>query len=167
MKYNHHSLFVNYTNLDSDTRQKFTSTTSFFFTKDSEDTNIPTSIWKKRYGNQIAALKNRLRETKMKIKIESEKIIKAVKKLDGIEIVLENLEDAREAINLILIRTGLFEKHSEARVTDVKVSSFQKYETTAVDYKMIFLLEFAFEENVTLDQKVSAIKELQDFFSKV
>jgi copper chaperone CopZ len=34
----------------------------------------------------------------MKIKVESEKIIKAVKKLDGIEIVLENLDDAREAI---------------------------------------------------------------------
>ena len=29
----------------------------------------------------------------MKIKVESEKIIKAVKKLDGIEIVLENLDD--------------------------------------------------------------------------
>ena len=39
----------------------------------------------------------------MKIKIESEKIIKAVKKLDGIEIVLENLDDAKEAFNLILV----------------------------------------------------------------
>jgi len=45
---------------------------------------------------------------KMKIKVESEKIIKAGKKLDGIEIILENLDDAREAINLILLRAGLF-----------------------------------------------------------
>jgi len=37
----------------------------------------------------------------MKVKVESEKIIKAVKKLDGIEIVLENTNDAKEAINLI------------------------------------------------------------------
>ena len=50
---------------------------------------------------------------KMKIKVESEKIIKAVKKLDGIEIVLENLDDAREAINLILLRAELFEKHCD------------------------------------------------------
>jgi copper chaperone CopZ len=103
----------------------------------------------------------------MKIKVESQKIIKAVKKLDGIEIVLENLEDAKEAINLILIRTGLFEKHKEAKLKDVTVTSFQKYETTAVDYKMIFLLEFVFEPDTSLKAKVTAIKELQEFFNKV
>ena len=103
----------------------------------------------------------------MKIKVEGQKIIKAVKKLDGIEIVLENLEDAKEAINLILHRTGLFEKHKNAALRDVKVTSFQKYETTAVDYKMIFLLEFLFETDISLDDKVAVLKELQDFFNKV
>jgi hypothetical protein len=103
----------------------------------------------------------------MKIKVEGEKIIKAVKKLDGIEIVLENLEDAKEAINLILLRTGLFDKHKDAELKNVKVTSFQKYETTAVDYKMIFLLEFLFDDGVALDIKVSVLKELQDFFNKV
>ena len=103
----------------------------------------------------------------MKIKVEGEKIIKAVKKLGGIEIVLENLNDAKEAIHLILARTGLFEKHKETKFKDVTVTSFQKYETTAVDYKMIFLLEFIFDGDVTLDAKVAVIKELQDFFNKV
>ncbi|UCG08901.1 MAG: hypothetical protein JSV83_09740 [Desulfobacterales bacterium] len=103
----------------------------------------------------------------MKIKVESEKIIKAVKKLDGVEIVLENLEDAKEAINLILIRTGLFQRHADAKLKDVTVTSYQKYETTAVDYKMIFLLEFNFEADISLDTRVSVIKELQDFFNKV
>ena len=45
----------------------------------------------------------------MKIKVEAEKIIKAVKKLDGIEMVLENSDDAKEALNLILRKTELFE----------------------------------------------------------
>ena len=103
----------------------------------------------------------------MKIKIESQNIIKAVKKLDGIEIVLENLEDAREAINLILLRTGLFDKHKEANLKDVKVTSYQKYETTAVDYKMIFLLEFLFDDDISLDNKVAVLKELQGFFNKI
>ena len=103
----------------------------------------------------------------MKIKIESEKIIKAVKKLEGIEIVLENLEDAKEAIHLILARTGLSEKHKEAKLKDVKVTSFHRYETTAVDYKMIFLLEFIFEADIALNTKVAIIKELQDFFQKI
>jgi hypothetical protein len=75
---------------------------------------------------------------KMKIKVESE----------SIEIVLENLNDAKEAIQLILSRSGLFERQKVAKFKDVEVTSFQKYETTAVDYKMIFL-------------------ELQDFFNKV
>jgi copper chaperone CopZ len=103
----------------------------------------------------------------MKIKVESEKIIKAVKKLDGIEMVLENLNDAKEAIELILSRSGLFEKQKAGRFKDVVVTSFQKYETTAVDYKMIFLLEFIFEADVSLKDKIAIIKELQDFFNKV
>jgi copper chaperone CopZ len=107
------------------------------------------------------------RTDKMKIKVESEKITKAVKKLDGIEIVLENLDDAREAINLILLRAGLFEKHKDAEPKEVRVSSYQKYETTAVDYKMIFLLEFIFENDISLDTRVAVIKKLQEFFSKV
>jgi len=103
----------------------------------------------------------------MKIKVESEKIIKAVKKLDGIEMVLENLDDAKEAIELILSRSGLFEKQKTGRFKDVVVTSFQKYETTAVDYKMIFLLEFIFEADVSLNDKIAIIKELQDFFNNV
>lgn len=103
----------------------------------------------------------------MKIKVEGQKIISAVKKLDGIEIVLENLEDAREAIQLILLRTGLFEKHTEVEIKEVKVTSYQKYETTAVDYKMIFLLEFVFKSDTALDSKVTVLKDLQSFFNKV
>jgi hypothetical protein len=108
-----------------------------------------------------------LEGSKMKIKIEGEKIISAVKKLDGIEIVLENLDDAREAIQLILLRTGLFEKHKDVELKDVRVTSYKKYETTAVDYKMIFLLEFIFQDDIALDAKVSVLKELQGFFNKV
>jgi copper chaperone CopZ len=103
----------------------------------------------------------------MKIKVESEKIIKAVKKLDGIEIVLENPDDAKEAINLILRKTDLFKGDDYAKLKGVNVRSFQEYKTSAVDYKMIVLLEFLFEDNVSLDTRVAAIKELQEFFGKV
>ena len=91
----------------------------------------------------------------MKIKVESEKIIKAVKKLDGIEIILENPEDAKEAIHLILSKSDLFEKKELDRPKDVKVSAFQEYKTSAVEYKMIFLLEFLFENEIPLERKVS------------
>ena len=102
----------------------------------------------------------------MKIKVESEKIIKAVQKLDGIEIVLENPSDAKDAIKLILRNTELFKRDDYEKLRDVKVTSFQKYETSSVDYKMVFLLEFMFEEKMPLDSKVAVIKELQEFFTK-
>lgn len=103
----------------------------------------------------------------MKIKVEGEKIIKAVKKLVGIEIVLENLTDAKEAIQLVLNRTDMFDRQQAQQINDVAVSSIQKYETTAVDYKMIFLLEFIFTADASLEEKVEIIKKLQDFFNKV
>ena len=103
----------------------------------------------------------------MKIKVESEKIVKAVKRLNGIEIVLENPDDAKEALDLILDKAELPKGEDYKRLRDVKVTSFQRYETSAVDYKMIFLLEFVFDEDVPLDKKVSMIRELQDFFGKV
>ena len=102
----------------------------------------------------------------MKIKVESEKIIKAVKKLNGVEIILENPEDAKEAINLIFSKSDIFEKEELDHPKDVKVSAFQEYKTSAVDYKMIFLLEFLFETEIQLERKVAFIKVLQEFFAK-
>jgi copper chaperone CopZ len=106
-------------------------------------------------------------EPGMKIKVESEKIIKAVRKLDGIEIVLENADDGKEALNLILRKTGLFDREDYGKLKDVTVTPLQKYETSAVDYKMIFLLEFIFDKDVTLDTKVGILKEFQAFFNKI
>ncbi len=102
----------------------------------------------------------------MKIKVESEKIIKAVKKVEGVEIVLENPIDAKEGIDLILRKTGLFDEDAYRGLKDIRVSAFQEYKTSAVDYKMIFLLEFQFEDDVPLDARVSAIRELQSLFDK-
>ena len=103
----------------------------------------------------------------MKIKVESEKIVKAVKKLHGIEMVLENLDDAKEALNLILKKKDIFRGDPFSNLKDVSVSSFQEYKTSAVDYRLVFLLEFVFKEDVSAEVKVAAIKELQDFFNKV
>ena len=103
----------------------------------------------------------------MKIKIESEKIVKAVKKLDGVEILVENADDAKEALHLVLRKAGQFQRDDYGDIMEVKVASFQRYETSAVNYKIIFTLEFMFKENIELETRVSIIKELQEFFQKV
>ena len=75
--------------------------------------------------------------------------------------------DAKEAVNLILEKTDLFKKDDYGKLKEVQVTSFQAYETSAVNYKMIFLLEFLFEEGISLDNKVAILKEFQEFFDKV
>ena len=103
----------------------------------------------------------------MKIKVEGEKIVKAVQRLDGIELVLESTDDAKEAINIILEKSGLFRRNDSWKLKDIKVTSVRKYETSAVDYKMICLLEFVLDKGVPLDRKVTAIKRFQEFFEKL
>jgi len=103
----------------------------------------------------------------MKIKVKREKLIKAVKSLQGIEVVLESSDDAKEALNLILARPGLFKSTEAGKLKDIHVTSVQEYKTSAVDYEVMFLLEFLFEDQVTLEIKVAVIKELQEFFDKL
>jgi copper chaperone CopZ len=102
----------------------------------------------------------------MKVRVERDKIIKAVKKLDGIEIVLENAADAKEAVDLILRKTDLFKSDLFRKLKDIVVTATQEYKTSAVDYNVIFTLEFCFEAEVALDMKVAFIRELQEFFSR-
>jgi len=103
----------------------------------------------------------------MKIRAEREKIVKAVQKLEGIEIVLENTGDAKEAIDLILSKPPLFQAELFKKIKDIVVTVTQEYKTSAVDYNMIFTLEFCFEDSVATEQKVAFIRELQDFFKKL
>lgn len=103
----------------------------------------------------------------MKIKVESGKIVKAVQKLEGIEMVLENAEDAKEALNLILRKAELLNVGDLSKLKEVQVASFQEYKTSAVDYTMVFLLEFFFVPDASAESKIDIIKALQDFFAKI
>lgn len=101
----------------------------------------------------------------MKIEVEGEKIVQAVKKSSGIEIVLETADDAREAIDLILSKSDFFRKDSRL-LKDMKVTAFQRYETSAVNYKKVYLLDFIFRDEVALDDRVEAVREFQEYLEK-
>jgi len=103
----------------------------------------------------------------MKIKVERDKIIQAVKKLEGIELVLDDAGDAREALDLILGRSDLFASGHFRKLKDLKVTAIQEYKTSAVDYTIQFVLEFVFEDDVTADMKAAFIKDLQGYFNKL
>jgi hypothetical protein len=103
----------------------------------------------------------------MKIKVERNKIVKAVKKTEGIELVLNDAADAREALDFILRRTELFEGDHYEKLKDLTVTAVQEYKTSAVDYTVQFVLKFIFEAGTALDEKAAFIKDLQRFFDKI
>jgi hypothetical protein len=117
-----------------------------------------------RYQGEKGRLKQ---DGTMKIKVENEMIVKAVKKLYGVEMVVENVDDAKEALSLILKKKTMFEGDPFSNLQDLRVSSITEYKTSAVNYRMVFLLEFVFQDHVSADVKVAFIKELQEFFNKV
>ncbi|MFP3929105.1 MAG: hypothetical protein ACLFUP_09390 [Desulfobacteraceae bacterium] len=103
----------------------------------------------------------------MKIRVNDDQIVKAVKKLEGIELVVEGEEDALEGIRLILRKPEHVGTDRFNRLKDIKVSTSLGYDTSAVEYRMRFILEFIFEDDVPLDERVEAIKAFQSLLERV
>jgi hypothetical protein len=102
----------------------------------------------------------------MKIKVERTKIVKALKEVEGVEVALESAEDAKEALDLILKKSQLFKGAEGKKLKDIIVTASQEYKTSAVEYSLVFTLEFVFASGVFTDDKIALIKELQEFFGK-
>jgi len=100
----------------------------------------------------------------MKIRVEREKIVQALRNLEGIEVVLENEADAKEAIDLIFSRSELLSSSSDQSLKDVRVSEIKEYKTSAVEYKIFYLLEFPFGDEVPLGERASVVKAVQSLF---
>ena len=103
----------------------------------------------------------------MKIKVKGEKLVKAVQKMYGIEIEVESPGDAREAIDLILGKMAEEAKINYEELEEIQVTPERRYETSAVDYKMTFLLTFSFKNEASVDTRVAVIKDFQEFFAKL
>ena len=56
----------------------------------------------------------------MKVKVERDKIVKALKDIEGIGVVLENAKDAKEALDLILRKSQLLKGGEGKKLKDIK-----------------------------------------------
>ena len=100
----------------------------------------------------------------MKIRVEKKKIVQALKKLEGIEIVLEGEDDAREALDLVMGREDNFSGPEFQSLREVRVSEAREYKTSAVEYQISYLMDFVFHEGTAPEQKAAVIKKVQSFF---
>ncbi|MDD5475225.1 MAG: hypothetical protein PHU03_01780 [Syntrophales bacterium] len=100
----------------------------------------------------------------MKIRVEREKIIQALRKAEGIDVVLENENDAKEAIEIVFGKSELFSESDFVVLNTIHVAEIREYETSSVAYKIFYLLEFPFTEDVPNVQRASLVKKVQSLF---
>jgi hypothetical protein len=100
----------------------------------------------------------------MKIKVPEEKIIRAIKKLEGIDIILGSVDDAKRAMNFILKKTEISQTEAYKGLKEIKISSVVEHSTTAVEHETNYIIEFVLEAESYIDMEIALIHELQKTF---
>ena len=102
----------------------------------------------------------------MRIKVRDEKIAKAIKKLEGVDIVLRTVEDAKKAIRLILRKTEVSKTPDYAGLKDIAVTQVLESRTSAIENLISYEIEFILTDDRYMDMEIALIKELQSMFEK-
>jgi hypothetical protein len=103
----------------------------------------------------------------MRIRVRDEKIIKAIKKLEGIDIVLKTVEDAKKAIRLILRKTEMSKSKDYEGLKDIAITQVVEHPTSAVEYHTYYEIEFLLTDDRFTEMEIALIKELQGMFEKL
>ena len=103
----------------------------------------------------------------MRIKVRDEKIIKAIKKFEGIDIVLKTVEDAQKAMRLILRKTVISRNKDYEGLKDIAITQVVEHTTSAVEYQTYYEVEFILTDDHFIEMEISLIKELQSMFEKI
>lgn len=103
----------------------------------------------------------------MRIKVRDEKIIKAIKKLEGIDIILKNVEDAKNAMRLILRKTEISRSKEYEGLKDITITQVFEHATSAMEYYSFYEVEFILTDDRFMEMEIALIKELQTMFEKL
>jgi NMD protein affecting ribosome stability and mRNA decay len=103
----------------------------------------------------------------MKIKVRDEKITKAIKNLEGIDIVLKTVEDAKKVMHLILRKTEMSRSKDYEGIKDIVITRIVEHATSAVEYQTYYEVEFILADERFIDMEIALIKELQTMFEKL
>jgi len=103
----------------------------------------------------------------MRIKVRDERIIKAIKKLEGIDIILKTVEDAQKAMRLILRKTLISRSNDYSGLKDIAITQVVEHSTSAVEYQTYYEVEFILTDDQYVEMEIALIKELQTMFEKI
>jgi hypothetical protein len=103
----------------------------------------------------------------MRIKVQDEKIIRAIKRLEAIDIILKTVEDAKRAMHLILRKTEISHGQDYEGLKDILITKVVEHDTSsAMEYKTYYEIEFVLTDDRFIDMEIALIKELQAMFEK-
>ena len=103
----------------------------------------------------------------MRIRVRDEKITKAIKKLEGIDIILKTVDDAQKAMRLILRKTEISRTKDYEGLKDIAITQVVEHTTSAVEYQTYYEVEFILAEDHFIEMEIGLIKELQSLFEKI
>lgn len=103
----------------------------------------------------------------MRIKVRDEKIIRAIKKLEGIDIIFKSVEDAKKAMRLILRKTEISKTKDYEGLKEILITQVVEHPTSAVESHIYYEIEFILTEARYTDMEIGLIKELQGLFEKL
>jgi len=103
----------------------------------------------------------------MRIKVRNEKITKAIKKLEGIDIILKTVEDAKNAMHRILQKTEISRTKDYEGLKDIAINEVVEHPTSAVEYQTYYEVEFILTDDRFMEMEIALIKELQAMFEKL
>jgi NMD protein affecting ribosome stability and mRNA decay len=103
----------------------------------------------------------------MRIKVRDEKISRAIKKLEGIDIIIKTVEDAKKVMRLILRKTEISRTKDYEGLKDMTITQVVEHATSAVEYQTFYEIEFILTDDRFIDMEIALIKELQTIFQKL
>jgi hypothetical protein len=103
----------------------------------------------------------------MRIKVRDEKIKKAIKRLQGIDIILKNVEDAKKAMRLILNKTEISKTKDYEGLKEMIMTQVVEHPTSAVESHIYYEIEFVLNEERYTGMEIELIRELQGLFEKL
>ncbi len=103
----------------------------------------------------------------MRIKVQDEKIVRAIKKLEGIDIIIKTVEDAKKAMRLILRKTETSRSKDYEGLKDMSITQVVEHDaTSAIQYRTYYEIQFTLADDRFTDMEITLIKELQGMFEK-
>lgn len=100
----------------------------------------------------------------MKIKVFEDQMARAIKRLIGIEVIIDTVEEARRGLALILERTEAAKRPDYKGLKEIRITQKVEHPTTAVEHKLAYILEFVLEDDSYLPMEIALIQELQRIF---